>query len=127
TEMPMALTYVVDPDYLKTLQIPLKRGRFFTAADNEHAPAVAVIDESLAKKYFPGQDPIGQYLDLNSDPSERDKVPNPRIVGIAGHINQWGLDSDAASPLHAQMYLPFAQTSEKEMPGMAQQTDVYVR
>ena len=62
-------------------------------------PPVVVIDESLAEKYFPGQDPIGQYLNLNTDPSERDKVPNPQIVGVVGHVNQWGLDSDAANPL----------------------------
>jgi predicted permease len=126
-EMPMALTYVVEPDYLKTLQIPLKRGRFFTAAENEHASAVVVIDESLAEKYFPGQDPIGQYLDLNTNPEDSDKVPNPRIIGITGHVNQWGLDSDAARPLHAQMYLPFAQIPDKYMSRVAEGTGVYIR
>src|SRR6185437_2415549 len=100
SELPMALEYVVEPDYLKVMQIPLKRGRFFTAADNEHAPAVAVIDESLAVKYFPDKDPIGQYLDLNINPDDPDKVPNPQIIGVVGHVNQWGLDRDAVSPLH---------------------------
>jgi predicted permease len=127
TEMPMAIEYVVQPDYLKTLQIPLKHGRFLTGADNEHAPRVVVIDESLAGKYFPGQDPIGQYLDLNTDPSERDKVPDPQIVGIVGHINQWGLDSDAANPLHAQMYLSFAQIPDKYMRRVAEGAGIYVR
>ncbi|MGI9073534.1 MAG: ABC transporter permease [Bryobacteraceae bacterium] len=127
TEMPMAIEYVVEPDYLKTLQIPLKRGRFLTDADNEHAPRVVVIDESLAQKYFRGQDPIGQYLDVNTDPSERDKVPNPQIVGIVGHINQWGLDSDAANPLHAQIYRPFAQIPDKYMRRVAEGAGVYVR
>ncbi|HEX4231159.1 MAG TPA: ABC transporter permease [Bryobacteraceae bacterium] len=126
-DMPMALRYVVEPDYLKTLQIALRRGRFLTDNDNEHASSVVVIDETLAEKYFSGQDPIGQYLDLNSDPSEHDKMPNPRIVGIAGHINQWGLDSDAANPLHAQMYLPAAQIPDKDMSGIARVADVYVR
>jgi len=125
--MPMALTYVVEPDYLKRLQIPLKRGRFFTDADNERAPSVVVIDESLAEKYFPGQDPIGQYLDLNTNPADSDKVPNPRIIGIAGHVNQWGLDSDAARPLHAQMYLPFSQVPDKYMTRVAEDTGVYIR
>ena len=64
TDLPMALMYVVEPDYLKTLQIALRRGRFLSDSDNEHAPAVVVIDDTLAEKYFPGQDPIGQYLDL---------------------------------------------------------------
>jgi predicted permease len=127
TEMPMAINYVVEPDYLKTLQIALKRGRFITDADNEHAPSVVVIDDSLAQKYFPAQDPIGQFLDLNTDPADRDKLPNPQIVGIVGHVNQWGLDSDAANPLHAQMYFPFAQIPDKYMSGVAQGTGVYVR
>src|SRR5579872_6193928 len=105
----MTLEYDVEPDYLKTMQVPLKRGRFFTTADNEHAAHVAVIDESFAEKYFSGSDPIGQYIDLNTDPSDPDKTPNPQIVGIVGHVNQWGLDSDDSFPLHAQMYLPMTQ------------------
>ena len=90
------------------MQIPLKRGlfAFLPAADNEHSLAVVVIDESLAQKYFPDRDPIGQYLDLNNNPADPDKVPNPQIIGVVGHVNQWGLDKDAASPLHAQMHLP---------------------
>ena len=127
SDLPMALQYVVEPDYLKVMQIPLKRGRFFTTADNEHAPAVAVIDETLAAKYFPGQDPVGQYLDLNLNPDDPDKVPNPQIIGVVGHVNQWGLDRDAASPLHAQMYLPFAQIPDKDLQRGGLGTDVYLR
>ena len=73
----MTIEYDVEPDYLKVMQIPVKRGRFFTAADNEHTAPVVVIDESMAEKYFPDQDPIGQYLDFNTNPSEVDKLPNP--------------------------------------------------
>src|SRR2546430_12088658 len=50
-----------------TLFRSLKRGRFFTLADNEHTAPVMVIDEALAEKYFLGQDPVGQYLDFNKD------------------------------------------------------------
>ncbi len=127
TDLPMAIQYIVEPDYLKTLQIALRRGRFLTDADNEYAPAVVVIDETLSEKYFPGQDPISQYLDFNNDPSQRGKVPNPRIVGIVGHVNQWGLDSDAANPLHAQMYLPMAQIPDKDISGMAGGAGGYAR
>ena len=69
-DFPMTIEYDVEPDYVKVMQIPVKRGRFFTASDNEHTAPVVVIDESLAEKYFPGQDPIGQYLDFNTNPSE---------------------------------------------------------
>jgi predicted permease len=127
TDLPMAIRYVVEPDYRRTLQIALRRGRFLTDADNEHAPAVVVIDETLAEKYFQGQDPIGQYLDFNNGRSEQDKVPNPRIVGIVRHVNQWGLDSDAANPLHAQIYMPMAQVPDNEMTYVAQGLGGYVR
>ena len=127
SELPMALEYVVEPDYLKVMQIQLRRGRFFTAADNEKAAAVVVIDESLAEKYFPGQDPLGQYLDLNTYPTDTEKVPNPRIVGIVGHVNQWGMDLDASFPLQAQMYLPFAQIQDSSLKRGGVGTDIYLR
>jgi len=126
-DYPMAIEYDVEPDYLKVMQIPLTRGRFFTAADNEHTSAVAVIDESMADKYFPSQDPIGQYIDLNTNPSALDKSPNPQIIGVVGHVNQWGLDSDGPNALRAQMYLPLAQISDKELKRAGVASDVFVR
>jgi predicted permease len=126
-DFPMLIEYDVEPDYLKVMQVPLKRGRFFTAADNEHTAAVAVIDESMADKYFPGQDPIGQYIDLNTNPSSLEKFPNPQIIGIVGHVNQWGLDSDGPDALHAQMYLPLMQIPDEELQRAGVATDVFVR
>lgn len=126
-QFPMTLEYDVEPDYLKTMQIQLKRGRFFTDADNEHAPAVCVIDESLADKYFAGQDPIGQYIDLNTDPTYPEKFPNPQIVGVVAHVNQWGLDSDASFPLHAQMYIPLMQSSDSSLKRGGLAPDVFER
>ncbi|HEX4232616.1 MAG TPA: ABC transporter permease [Bryobacteraceae bacterium] len=125
-QLPMSLVYVVEPDYLKTFQISLKRGRFFTGNDNEQSSPVAVIDQSLAGRYFPGQDPIGQYLDLDNDPKEPAKRPKPRIVGIVGHVNQWGLD-DTARPLHAQIYLPLDQMPNKDFTSLAQGVQAFVR
>jgi predicted permease len=127
TDMAMALEYVVEPDYLKVMQIPIKRGRFFTAADNEHSPAVVVIDESLAVKYFPDRDPLGQYLNFNTNPADPDKVPNPQIIGIVAHVNQWGLDNDGPQALHEQVYLPLLQTPDKEMQRGGLGGDVFVR
>jgi predicted permease len=115
SDLAMALEYVVEPDYFKVMRIPLKRGRLFTPADTSRSSAVALIDERMAEKYFPGQDPIGQYIDMNNNPAETEKVPNPQIIGVVGHVNQWGLDSDDSSPMQAQMYLPFAQIPDKEM------------
>jgi predicted permease len=126
-DYPMTIEYDVEPDYLTVMQIPVKRGRFFTAADNEHTAPVVVIDESLAEKYFAGQDPIGQYLDFNTNPSEVDKLPNPQIIGVVGHVNQWGLDSDGPGSLHAQVYLPMAQIPDKQLKRGGLGSDIFLR
>jgi len=126
-DYPMTIEYDVEPDYLQVMQIPVKRGRFFTTADNEHTAPVVAIDESLAAKYFPGQDPIGQYLDFNTNPSEADKLPNPQIIGVVGHVNQWGLDSDGGGALHAQVYLPMAQIPDKQLKRGGLGADIFLR
>jgi predicted permease len=127
SKLPMTLRYVVEPDYLKTMQLSLKRGRFFTPADNEHSQGVTVIDETFAAKYFPGEDPIGHYIDLNTDPSDPDKPPNPEIVGVVGHVSQWGLDTDPTFPLQAQMYLPLMQMPDSVLKRSGLGVDVYLR
>src|SRR5205823_2208381 len=127
SQLPMTLRYLVEPEYLKAMQIQLKRGRFFSAADNEHAPRVAVIDESFAEKYFPGEDPIGHFINTNTDPDDPDKAPNPQIVGVVAHVNQWGLDSDSKSPLHAQMYEPIMQVPDSALKRGGLASDVYLR
>jgi predicted permease len=105
-EMNWAVKYVVDPDYLNVMQIPLRRGRFFTPQDNERAPSVAVIDEALAKKFFGNDDPVGKRIRLIGNESMNDGTTE--IVGVVGHVNQWGLASDAQN-LQAQLYLSCMQ------------------
>lgn len=106
SEMNWALSYVVEPGYLKAMGIRLKRGRFFSELDNEHSPPVIVIDDVLAQKFFPGQDPLGKRLHLNGF----DQLAE--IVGVVGHVKQWGLDSDEANPLRAQIYHSFMQLDD---------------
>jgi predicted permease len=103
-DMNWALEYTVEPDYLRVMRIPLERGRFFTPQDNERSPAVAVIDDVLARKYFPNENPIGRRINLH----EYDDQP-AEIVGVVGHVRQWGLDSDDTQSLRAQLYHPFMQ------------------
>ncbi|MBV9073585.1 MAG: ABC transporter permease [Acidobacteria bacterium] len=126
-QLPMTVEYDVGSDYSKTMQVPLKRGRFFSESDDERTPAVAVIDEAFAKKYFPNEDPIGHYIDLNTDPQAQEKVRNPQIVGVVGHVNQWGLESDASFPLQAQMYIPISQAPDSALKRGGFSPDVYVR
>jgi len=109
SEMDSTLFYLVGPDYLKVMQIPLLRGRFFTEQDNAHAPHVAVIDENFAKKYFPNQNPIGQRIDFPG----LDKGEQVEIVGVAGHVMQFGLD--APGPVKIAIYVPVVQLPDNDV------------
>ena len=104
--MNWALRYEVGPSYLKSMGIPLLRGRFFTENDDPDKPQVVVVDEVFAQKFFPNQDAIGKRINLidTSYPT-----PLAEIVGIVKHIKQWGLDADDKATLRAQLYRPFMQ------------------
>ncbi len=108
-EMNWALSYVVGEDYQKIMGIRLLSGRFFTARDNEHAPRVAVVDDVLSARLFAGENPIGKRLHL--DKTEQ----TTEIVGVIGHVKQWGLDSDDQQALRAELYTPFMQLPEEAM------------
>jgi predicted permease len=121
-DMNWALNYVVEPDYLRVMGIPLKRGRFFTGQDDERGQRVAVIDEALASKFFPGIDPVGKRLHLNNG---GDQIVE--IVGVVGHVKQWSLDADQKESLQAQLYTPFMQLPDKAMAQSASGISVLVR
>jgi len=102
-DMNWAIDYIVEPDYLKAMGIPLLQGRFFTAQDNEHSPLVVVVDEVFARKYFPDQNPVGKRINLN--------LFNQlvEIVGVVGHVKQWGLATDDQQSLRSDLYIPCLQ------------------
>jgi predicted permease len=102
-DMSWAVDYIVQPGYLNVMGIPLERGRFFSPQDDEHSPPVAVIDDVFARKHFPGQDPIGKRIVLNNTSAKLE------VVGVVGHVKQWGLDLDDTHSLRAQLYLPCMQ------------------
>jgi predicted permease len=106
-EMNWAIDYVVGPDYLKVMQIPLRRGRFFTPQDDGHSPRVVVVDDAFAAQYFTSQDPIGKRIHLNGS----DQLAE--IVGVVGHVKQWGLDADDTQSLRAQFYVPCMQMPDQ--------------
>ncbi|MFY9530632.1 MAG: ABC transporter permease [Candidatus Acidiferrales bacterium] len=120
-DMNWALKYVVEPDYLKVMGIPLKRGRFFTPQDDEHSPLVLVIDDVFARKYFGNEDPIGKRLNVD----DYDKPAE--IVGVVGHVKQWGLDADDTHALRAQVYLSFMQMPDIAIALVYAGTGVVVR
>jgi len=121
-DMSWAISYVVQEDYLKVMRIPLQRGRFLTAHDNEHSSHVIVIDDFFARKFFGDQDPVGKRVILNG------KGGAAEIVGVVGHVKQWGLDSDDKQSLRAQLYFPFMQLPDAAMqPSSWSGTGVVVR
>jgi predicted permease len=98
-QRPQADYTMVTPNYFATLQIPLLRGRHFTAQDKKDAPLAIIINDTLAERLWPGQDPIGKRLRIGFEEKQRE------IVGVVGSIKQATLDSEA-SPA---MYLPHLQ------------------
>jgi len=120
-DMSWALDYIISPDYLKVMGIPLQRGRFLTEQDKEHAPVAVVVDDVFAQRYFPGQDPIGKSINLQewAAPAE--------IVGVVGHVKQWGLDADDTHSLRAQLYLHCLQMPDSLMSGNFTGTRILLR
>jgi predicted permease len=102
-DMNWAIDYIVEPDYLKAMGIPLLRGRFFTPQDNERSPLVVVVDEVFAQKYFPNQNPVGKRVNLNRSAGLAE------IVGVVGHVKQWGLATDDQQSLRSGLYIPCLQ------------------
>src|SRR5439155_1490603 len=77
-------------DYLRAMNIPLLRGRFFTEGDTTESPCVAAIDNVFASTYFRGQDPLGQAITFGWTPPW-----GPcRIVGVVGHVRHWSLGNE---------------------------------
>ncbi len=105
---PRMIVFDTGPDYLRTMSIPLLRGRFFTEADTTKSPCVAAIDDVLASTYFRGQDPLGQTITFGWTPTW-----GPcRIVGVVGHVRHWSL-GDESSHTQAQAYYPLYQIPDQ--------------
>jgi predicted permease len=120
-DMPQAMFYLVEAGFHEAMGVTLERGRFITPQDDERAPEVVVIDDVFARTYFPGENPIGRRINLALFNMQ------PEIVGVVGHVKQWGLDTDAKSAIEAQFDLPFMQLPEKLMPLAADAVAVVLR
>ena len=124
-DLPLSLRYGVQPYYLQLMQIPLLRGRFFSDADNEHAARVVVIDDTFAERYFPGQDPIGKHLHFTQESSGGPR--DDEIIGVVGHVKQFGLEPDKSNNVEVQYYEPFQQTPDMIMRRVGEGLPAYVR
>ena len=120
-EMHQAMFYLAEAGFRQAMGVKLERGRFITPEDNENAPVVIDIDEVFARAYFPHEDPIGKRIHLAGFDQEAE------IVGVVGHVKQWGLDADPKAAIEAQFEYPFMQLPEKLMPLVADSVAVVLR
>jgi predicted permease len=118
---PRVVMFLTGPDYLRTMGIPLLEGRYFTPEDTTESPCVIVIDSVLAHIYFPNSEPLGQTLSAGFAP-----VGPCRIVGVVGHVKQWGLD-DSNSYTQNQAYFPIYQDPDQWVLANYPDTTIVVR
>src|SRR5216683_646188 len=89
---PRAVRCVVNASLFRTLKIPLRKGRYLDEHDTQTAPWGVVINETVARRYFPNEDPIGQQVMLRYDPYLVEERQPRRIVGVVGDVKHFGLD-----------------------------------
>jgi len=106
--------YFIVGDYFSAMRIPLLRGRYLNASDDQpDAPVVAVISQSLAQQVWSGQNPIGKRFQMGGKPDS--KRPFITVVGVVGDIRQGALDRD----VYPQMYEPLSQLQRQFQPELA--------
>jgi putative ABC transport system permease protein len=92
----------ITPGYVEALRVPLRTGRVFDARDSETGARVAMISESAARRYWPGENPVGRQLRVHVNES----ISSPReIVGVVGDVRTRGLELDPVPVI----YVPHAQ------------------
>ena len=116
----MAGLRAITPDYLGTLGVALKRGRMLTVNDREGAPRVVVINESMARLYFPDRDPLGQRIQLGTEPDPQ--LPWMEIVGVVSDVKQ-AFDADS----NGEMFVPYAQYPDPILVGLYLNVALVVR
>lgn len=120
-EMKSSLFYAVQPDYRSVMQIPLVRGRFIEPQDDQRSRFVTVIDERFAQLVFGNQDPIGKRVNFEI------LGVTAEIVGIVGHVKQWGLDEGSETLIQPQCYFAVPQIPDQFLPLVTQNIRAVVR
>jgi putative ABC transport system permease protein len=106
-EAPPATNWrAITPDYFRAMGIGLLQGRVFNERDTAQSPAVVVINETMARRFWPGENPLGRRI-RPADPDE----PWAEIVGIAHAVKHWGVDRDS----QAEAYYPHVQQTVPRM------------
>ena len=104
-DAPEAHYRMITADYFRTLGIPLRGGRAFDAADRSGSAPVAIINQTFAREFFHGRDPIGSRMRLD----DGEKVPREvQIVGVVGDVRHFGLEKEAT----IEVYVPIGQVPD---------------
>ena len=103
-EVPDANYVAVSPDYFRTMQIPIRGGVAFTDFNTSASEPVAIVSESLAHKYWPGQNPLGKRLKISGDANDQTQ-PWRTVVGVAGNVRTEG----QYAPFIPEIYVPYTQ------------------
>jgi predicted permease len=122
-EIPRAIYYPIGPDYLSTMEIPLLRGRSLARADNVNSERVVVIDNLLARTYFPDRDAVDQSLTIPHWGAAQNVAA--RIVGVVGHVEHYGLDGSLGEK--PQIYYSFYQLPDEAVPVFRREVTFVIR
>jgi putative ABC transport system permease protein len=114
---PIVVTRVISPHYFQTMSIQLTQGRTFGTEDRVDSPAVVVVSETMARKFWPGEDAVGKRIAAGKARSLDDWIT---VIGVAKDVRQFGLDADPKP----QMYLSYEQASFFEPNDMVVSTSV---
>jgi predicted permease len=101
----MANYRTISAEYFQTLRIPLLQGRWIESTDRENTPPIVVINEAMAKTYFPNESPIGKKMQIGATPDNT--VPWMMIVGVVGNVKQ-----SLVADMPTEFYVPYRQANE---------------
>jgi putative ABC transport system permease protein len=115
---------IVSPNYLPTVRIPLKTGRDFTSRDTRDVSLVTIVNETLARTLWPGENPIGKrFACCESGPKGRQDPAWHEVVGVVADVRAWGLDQQ----VRPEFYLPIAQMPPSAWDWIGRTMDLTVR
>jgi putative ABC transport system permease protein len=107
SEKPLSNMRTITPDYFRVMGIPLRAGRYFNSQDRKGGTGAAIVNESLARRYWPDKNPVGQHIRGVGINLNGDEPPEWEIVGVVGDVHHTGLDKKPEPAL----YFPYEQNT----------------
>ncbi len=117
-QRPMTDYRMITPDYFTAMGMKLVKGRAFSRHDTQDAPGVVIINQTMAARFFAGEEPVGKRIGLSGNP-----VDWREIVGVVGDVRNYGLDAD----VKPEAYVPLQQSAPEYLSNVASAMNVIVR